>query len=236
MIWIIWYHDMNHMISWYDINNDDMISMKWYEEYDINDMTREKSLSKTSFHLRIDGAEKRLETRQRWKNARRLQDICESTQQMFGSLLAFFHPCLASILFSAPSSLKWNEILEKLFTSFCSFWGVFKATFQRDDERVCCAADEHFGTRRKNVFCASDERFSVLDERVESTHSNFSYTCCYQQFLSRTSLEIATHRHAPSKTGGRHVFILTCEYTTPTSYICNRVLCWTKRLSRWLCW
>ena len=34
---------------------------------------------------------------------------------MSGSLLAFFHLCLVSILLSAPSILKSNEVLEKLF-------------------------------------------------------------------------------------------------------------------------
>ena len=33
----------------------------------------------------------------------RLPDICKSTQQMQGSLLAFFHLCLVSVYFSGPS-------------------------------------------------------------------------------------------------------------------------------------
>ena len=36
---------------------------------------------------------------------------------------------------------------------------------------------------------------------------------------SRASLENATHRNSPSKTGGSHALVLTCEYATPTSYI-----------------
>ena len=68
----------------------------------------------------------------------------------------------------------------------------------------------------------SDERFSGGDECVKTARSNFhphSYTCNYQQFSSRVSLKIVTHRHSPSKTGGSHSLILTCEYAAPTSYI-----------------
>ena len=85
----------------------------------------------------------------------------------------------------------------------------------------------------KNAFCSSDKLFGAGDERVEKrsnsslTHDTFSY----QRLSSRTSLEIATHRYAPSKTGGSHALVLTCEYATPTSYISNRILCWTKRPS-----
>ena len=68
--------------------------------------TREISFSKTPLHLRIDGAEKRTETRQGSKNARKLPDICKNTHQMSGSLVAFLHLCLVSVLVSAPSILK----------------------------------------------------------------------------------------------------------------------------------
>ena len=50
------------------------------------------------------------------------------------------------------------------------------------------------------------------------TSAPHSYTCSYQRFSSRTCHEIATHRHSPSKTGGSHAPVLTCEYATPTSY------------------
>ena len=52
------------------------------------------------------------EMKERKKTTRHLQN----TQQMSGSLLAFLHLCLVSILFSAPSIPKWNEVLEKLFS------------------------------------------------------------------------------------------------------------------------
>ena len=41
----------------------------------------------------------------------------------------------------------------------------------------------------------------ALKARVE-TSSTDSYTFRYKQFSSRTSVELATHRHSPSKTGG----------------------------------
>ena len=43
------------------------------------------------------------------------QTSAKKTQQMSGSLLAFFHLCLASVLFSALSILKLNEVLQTLF-------------------------------------------------------------------------------------------------------------------------
>ena len=45
------------------------------------------------------GPEKRTEIRQRWKNARRLPNICTHTQQMQSSPLVFFHLCLVFVLF-----------------------------------------------------------------------------------------------------------------------------------------
>ena len=61
-------------------------------------ITREKCLCKTSFQLRME-LKKRTETRQRWKNTKRLPNICKNTQQMSGSLPVFFHLCLVSVLF-----------------------------------------------------------------------------------------------------------------------------------------
>ena len=43
--------------------------------------TRQESFCKTSFHFRIDGAEKITETRQRSKNARRLPDISDGAKK-----------------------------------------------------------------------------------------------------------------------------------------------------------
>ena len=65
------------------------------------------------------------------------------------------------------------------------------------------------------------------------TWAQHSYTCSYQQFSSRAFLEIATHRHLPSKMDGSHALVLTCEYATRTSNTCirNSLLCWTQRPS-----
>ena len=65
---------------------------------------------------------------------------------------------------------------------------------------------------------------NALKARVQTSAPHtapHSYTCSYQRFSSRTYLEIAAHRHSPSKTGGSHALVLTCEYTTPTSYTRN---------------
>ena len=51
---------------------------------------------------------------------------------------------------------------------------------------------------------------NALKLRVQ-TSAPHSYACSYQRFSSRTSLEIATHRQSPSKMGGSHALVLTCE-------------------------
>ena len=139
-----------------------------------------------------------------------------------GSLLAFFHLCLVSILFSAPSILKWNEVSEKPFSLVSvPFRGFSTPPFNRWHKHMLyCRRKKE---RKKNAFCAiaqntffflfySDECYNAGDKRVESVHSNFhphNYTCSYQQFSSRSSLAIATHRHSPSKTGGSQTLVLT---------------------------
>ena len=62
-------------------------------------------------------AEKRTETRQRCKNARRLPDIWCVFLQMPGSLLAFFHQCLVCDLFQFHRSLNEMKFYRKFFPS-----------------------------------------------------------------------------------------------------------------------
>ena len=85
--------------------------------------------------------------------------------------------------------------------------------------------------RGKNAFCITDERFSAGDKKVENVGSNFSprgphsYICSYQRLSNRT-LKNATH--SPSKTGGSHPLILTCECATPTMQRCS-LHAWLRR-------
>ena len=74
---------------------------------------------------------------------------------------------------------------------------------------------------------------NALKKRVQtSSPLTHRYTCSYQRLSNKTSLEIATHRCSPLKTGGSyHAVALTYEYATTTSYICNSVLCSTKQPS-----
>ena len=89
--------------------------------------TREKSFCKTSFHLRVDGAEKGTETRQRWKSARRLPDICKNMQQMSGSLvfLRSFISALFLSFFQLHRYLSEMKFYRNFFLSFHSFSMVF---------------------------------------------------------------------------------------------------------------
>ena len=86
----------------------------------------------------------------------------------------------------------------------------------------------------KRILCPKyyiDKRISAGDEDVESgvqTSAQHSYTCSYQGFSTSVSLEIATHKHSPSKPGRGHLLVLACEYATTTSYIPNSLLFWTK--------
>ena len=90
------------------------------------------------------------------------------------------------------------------------------AKWAKGDERFLCVCGG--GT---NAFCASDERFSPGDERVENAGSNFSPTQLHPtsnfqaELLSRLLLR---GTHSPLKTGG-HYHVLTFEHTTPTSFI-----------------
>ena len=149
---------------------------------------------------------------------------------MSGSLLAFFHLCLVFVLFSAQSILKWNEVLEKLFSLVSTFFRVFLNTVQIDDKKCVL----RYSAKRILLY------YSVIVTNVLALETNalkapvktstpHRYTCSYmyQLFSSRACHETATHRHSPSKTGGSHAPVLTCEYATPTSYIRNSVLCWT---------
>ena len=58
-------------------------------------------------------------------------------------------PCFCPF-FSPISEVKFQR---NFFPWFSFFFKGFQTTFQIDDQRIYCAADEHFGVRRKNVFC-----------------------------------------------------------------------------------
>ena len=128
-----------------------------------------------------------------------------------------------------------------------SFSRVFYTTFQIDDNRVflCCRWTPRH-REKKCILCYSvkgilytiatnglAQKTNALKARVQ-TFTPQSHTCSYQQFSSKPSFKIATHTQSPSKMGSSHSLILTCKYATPTSYIYNSVLCWTKWPSSWL--
>ena len=103
--------------------------------------TREKSFCKTSFHLRIAGAEKRQKQARDERTQENYRSSAKISQQMSCSLLAFFHLCLVSVLFSAQSILKWNEVLQKLFSLVYNYYRV----------KSCCNTSFQLRTGMKNV-------------------------------------------------------------------------------------
>ena len=148
---------------------------------------------------------------------------------MQGSHHAFFHLCLASVLFSAPS-LTEMKFQKNFFHQFPFFFRGFlnPPPNRRRTCLLCCRLT--LLAWGMNMFCTSDERFSAGDKHIENAHSNFTYTAGYQPLSNRTYIKmIATHRYSPSKTGGSyHTLLLASEYAIPTSYIRNSILCWTK--------
>ena len=100
---------------------------------------------------------------------------------------------------------------------------LWRNTLARGEKTFCAIAQNAFFpyTIVTNVL--------LLELNMLRARSNFhpaSYTCSYKQFSSMTSLEIATHGHSPSKTGGSHTHThLRVRYTH------NSILCWNKQPS-----
>ena len=62
---------------------------------------------------------------------------------MWGSLLAYFHLCLVSVLFPGPS-LTEMKLYKKIFFLVCVLFLGVLTTFEIEDGRLYCAGDEHF--------------------------------------------------------------------------------------------
>ena len=58
---------------------------------------------------------KRTEKGQRWECKKTTGHLLHTFANVWYSLLVFFHLYLVSVLSSAPSILKWNEVLQKFF-------------------------------------------------------------------------------------------------------------------------
>ena len=144
------------------------MSEKWYK----STTTRGKSFRKTSLQLRM--ALKKDRTRQIWKNAKRLPDICKKYTADVGSLLAFFHFCLVSILFQAYPQLKWTFI-ETILPSLCSSSEFPNHLPNTRRTRLLCWRWTLM-VRGTNAFCVSAECFNAGHKRVENACSNFSPT------------------------------------------------------------
>ena len=104
-----------------------------------------------------------------------------------------------------------------------------------EDESIFCASDTNFWCKERTCFALMTNA-SVLEmntfKKCVQTLATKSYTCGYQQLSNRIALKISTHRFSPLKTGSSHTLVITCDYATPTSCMCNGVLCWNKHHSR----
>ena len=150
-----------------------------------------------------------------------------------GSLLALFHFCLVSVPFSGPSLTEMNFYMKLFSLSSVLIRGFLNQHLNRIWTCLLCC--------RWTLLTWEMNTFGAGDKRVENSHSNFSptplptHTASYQQLSKATFIEmIATHRYSSSKTGScymYHTLVLAPKYATPTSYICNSILCWTKQHS-----
>ena len=103
----------------------------------------------------------------RRKNSRRLPDICKNTKQMIikYSLLTFFHLCLLSVLFSAPSltEVKFQKKLSRVFAVLRGF--LNHLVNKRRARLLCC---------RRTLLARGRTCFAVVT-RV-TTFATHSYT------------------------------------------------------------
>ena len=150
-----------------------------------------KGFSKTSFHLRINGAEKRTETRRRWKNARRLPDICKNAKQMSGSLLAFFHPLddlslrvAVGVWFGTPVQTTFMRGLwRKLVLYISKHWAFVKAPVAVSDMENWIRLNStpcHYTSAFSFGAHRSDEKRWEEDRQCKACASEAKATQCYE--------------------------------------------------------
>ena len=91
----------------------------------------------------MDGAEKSTETRQRWKNARRLPYICKNEHSRCRVVFLRFSslPCFCTFFSSIPT---WNEVLQKLFYLLSVLFSWFLNQVPNRRRTRYCAGDKHF--------------------------------------------------------------------------------------------
>ena len=95
---------------------------------------------------------------------------------MTGSLLAFFHLCLVSVLFTAPSILKLNEVLKILFPSII-YTNVRTSTNIELAERSCvrCSiAVEQYIHVRGGVHVSNTIVGFTRDRLIATVYTNLS--------------------------------------------------------------
>ena len=120
---------------------------------------------------------------------------------MQGTLYAFFHLCLVSVLFSGPSILKvkFADIFEIDSTSH------LRILYRTVDECVYRSADERvYHSLRDCVRTSAICTHSQLPATSKQTQCQDD---CYSQALTFENRKY-------------HALILTSEYATPTSFIC----------------
>ena len=136
------------------------------------------SFYKTSFQLGVDPSG--TETRQRWKNARRLLNIRKNTQQMYSRVV--FSRSVISVLFSGSSLIEMN-FYTSFFLSLCYFRGVSKPPSKQKMNKLILL--------ETNTFSAGGRTCFVLVTNALVLEMNALKTCI-QTSPEHTQLAIAT--------------------------------------------
>ena len=144
-------------------------------------------------------------------NTRRLLDICKNLQQMSGSLLVFFHPCLVSVLFSAPSILSEIKFQRNFFPQFRSFHRFLRPPSKQMTKVFTVQQMNTLAQKEKCIFRYSAKCILspiVMNALVLETDAlktgvqSSAHTAIHvatSNFQTELFLKIATYRHSPSK-------------------------------------
>ena len=135
-------------------------------------------------NLRKNRPEKSTETRQRQKNARRLPYICCVFLQMPGSLLAFFHFCLVSVLFPGPSLTEMKFYRNFFPQSICIVQEINKRKLLLHVHAYTSFPSKHLGAKKQsNHPCNCNTKpLCSFDCNIDSSWMSLSLLSCLYMF------------------------------------------------------
>ena len=158
------------------------------------------------------------------------------TQQMQGSLLAFFYPCLVSALFSGPSLLEMKFCRNSFSPIVSVLFGGFLNQPPNKRWTCFCARDEHFWCWRWAYFTLEMNTLvletNVLKTRVQTsvTHTKLATSNFQTNLMLRWLLLIGTHFRKQAVSRSRsHLRVCYTHKLYNGIYVCvcnNSIQCW----------